>query len=65
MPSEITAQNLPMPADSGQMSAAQHEGNKIDTCVSRRLPTELFVAIADQVSMLKSLWVELDGMETF
>ena len=65
MPPEITAQNLPMPADSGQMSAAQHEGNKTDICLSRRLPIELFAAIADQVSILISPWVEPDWMKTF
>ena len=65
MPPEITAQNLQMPADSGQMSAARHEGNKMDTCLSRRLPVELFAAIADQVSILISLWVEPDWMKTF
>ena len=59
------AQTLPMTANSGQMSAAKHEGNKMDTCLSRRLPVELFVAIADQVSILIPLWVELDWMETF
>ena len=60
MPPEMTAQNLSTPASSGQMLASEREGNQMDTCPDRRLPVELFVAIADQVSMLISLWVESD-----
>lgn len=44
--------NTSMPAKSRQMSDAKYEGNKMATSSSRRLPLELLVAVADQVSFL-------------
>lgn len=59
MPPEIMGQNSPVPVNCGQMADVQCEGNEMVTLPRRRLPMELLIAIADQVSFLILLSMEL------
>ena len=52
MPFEITTHDSPMPEKSGQSSAAQQQGSETVTRPERRLPMDLFIVVADQVSVL-------------
>ena len=58
MPPEILGEILPVPANCGQMANVQCEGKEMVTLPSRKLPLELLIAIADQVSFLVLLGVE-------
>ena len=62
---ETTGPDLPVPANIVQMTDVQCEGNKMATPPSRRLPLEVLIDIADQVSFSILFWVELCWTEIF
>ena len=62
---EITGPDLPVPESFVQKKDIQCEGNKVATRPTRRLPLELLIAIADQVSFLLLLGMEPYWTEIF